>query len=243
MKKLVLLLLTLAMAFSFAVADEASPAGSWYLNTVIYKDFPVPAYAFGMDMTLALNNDGTSATALTGYATLEGTWSMKNNLVTVASEGVSDQYTYDIADDTLTADSSEGMSLVFGRNPAEKVVYGQSPIDYAVSAEDFYGSWFCIAVQAGEVQTHPILANMTLAMSIDAYEAACVHLIGETNIGWVGGVGEIVNGEMPIDVISELEPLELKLHIDQDGILSYTDGDEGALVTYYFQRGGMQVVD
>ena len=243
MKKLVSLVLALVLCFSFSVADEA-PAflGEWFLNTVVYKSFPVNATYFGMSMSLVFEADGSAITRLTGYTDIPGTWTLDGETLTVTSaDGAVDAYTFD--GESVTAASTDGMSMIYARTPAVKPVYGQAPVNTAATAEDFYGSWFCVASEAGGKQIPPVMAGMTLAMSIDAYDAACVFLVDEYNIGWVGGTGEVQDGQMVIDVTSAKDAAPVTLRIDTDGIIAYDEGEGAEMVTYYFQQTNKPVVE
>ncbi len=242
MKKLASLLLALVLCFSFAVADEA-PAflGEWFLNTVVYKSFPVNATYFGMSMSLVFEANGSAVTRLTGYDDIPGTWTLDGETITVNSNGAIDTYTFD--GESVTAASTDGMSMVYGRTPAVKPVYGEAAIKADAVPADFYGSWFCMASEAGGKQLPPVMAGMTLAMSIDAYDAVCVFLVDEYNIGWVGGTGAVENGQMVIDVTSAQEPTTVTLRMYEDGVIAYDEGEGGEKVTYYFQQTNEPVIE
>ena len=180
-------------------------------------------------------------TRLTGYDDIPGTWTLDGETITVNSNGAIDTYTFD--GESVTAASTDGMSMIYGRTPAVKPVYGEVAIKADAVPADFYGSWFCMASEAGGQQIPPVMAGMTLAMSIDAYDAVCVFLVDEYNIGWVGGTGAVENGQMVIDVTSAQEPTTVTLRMYEDGVIAYDEGEGGEKVTYYFQQTNEPVIE
>lgn len=233
MKKLVSLLLSLLMLCSIAFAEDASPAGIWYLNNILYSGVTVPSHYFGLDMIVTLNADGTSATAVTGQAAAKGTWTYEGTQVTVVSDTMTDVYTFDGY--ALAAQAGD-MTLLFDHTPNAPVVYGESPIVDTATANDFYGSWYCVAVETASGQIPPIFADMNIAMSIDAYDAACVNLYHEYNIGWVGNVASFENGRITVSLLDQDPPKSVTLRMHENGILSYVDGEGDETVTYYFEH-------
>lgn len=233
MKKFVSLLLTLFMLCSFALADDASPAGTWYLNSVLYSGVTVPSHYFGLDMIVTLNNDGTSVTAVTGQAAAHGTWTHEDSQITVVSDTMTDVYAFDGY--ALAAQAGD-MTLLFDRTPNAPVIYNASPVIDTASANDFYGSWYCVAVETANGQIPPIFADMNIAMSIDAYDVACVNLYHEYNIGWVGNVSSFENGQITVSLLEQDPPKSIALRMHENGVLSYVDGEGDETVTYYFEH-------
>ena len=233
MKKFVSLLLTLFMLCSFALADDASPVGTWYLNSVLYSGVTVPSHYFGLDMIVTLNNDGTSVTAVTGQAAAHGTWTHEDSQITVVSDTMTDVYAFDGY--ALAAQAGD-MTLLFDRTPNAPVIYNASPVIDTASANDFYGSWYCVAVETANGQIPPIFADMNIAMSIDAYDVACVNLYHEYNIGWVGNVSSFENGQITVSLLEQDPPKSIALRMHENGVLSYVDGEGDETVTYYFEH-------
>lgn len=233
MRKLVSLLLSLLMLCSFAITEEASPTGTWYLNNILYSGVTVPSHYLGLDMIVTLNADGTSTTAVTGQAAAKGTWTLEDTQVTVVSDTMTDVYVYDGY--ALAAQAGD-MTLLFDHTPNAPVVYGESPIVDTATANDFYGSWYCVAVETANGQIPPIFADMNIAMSIDAYDVACVNLYHEYNIGWVGNVASFENGQITVNLLEEDPPKSITLRMHENGILSYVDGEGNETVTYYFEH-------
>ena len=233
MKKLISLLLALLLCCACAIAEEASPAGTWYLNSILYTGVTVPSHYFGLDMILTLNNDGSASIAVTGQPAAQGTWTLDNGQITVTSGTMTDVYVYDGY--ALAAQAGD-MTLLFDHTPSIPVVYKDSPISATATQNDFFGSWYCVAVETDQGQIPPIFADMNIAMSIDAYDVACVNLYHEYNIGWVGNVTAFDNAQITVALLDQETPKAVTLRMHENGILSYVDGEGDETVTYYFEH-------
>ena len=161
MKKLTALLLSLTLAclMSAMCLAEADPlyTGEWYLKTMIQGDNTMDVAAMGLNAVLTLNADGTCT--FTGLGSdSAGTWTddVENNEITVTIDDSPVKAT--LSDGELTLSDGD-MSMIFTREaPVEEPAV---EIKEDAAAEEFNGTWNCIALEAVGVK-----------MNADALKAA-----------------------------------------------------------------------
>lgn len=136
MKKLVSLLLVLALALGCAAASADDVTGTWYATSVSSGGITVDPSSIGMEMTLTLEADGTASMAAMGES-MSGTWTMDGSTVTVTLEGTSQPFAYD---GNSLSYSEDDLGFTFERNATQDTFV--RPAD--VSAADitaFDGTW------------------------------------------------------------------------------------------------------
>lgn len=123
-----------------AISDEDIErfGGLWYLNTISQDGMEMSAADAGMEITIQLNEDGTSTMTMDEAA--EGLWTVDGDTVIISVEGT-DDVAFTGADGTLTA-SDAGMTLVFGREPARPGYIPGAPTE-AEGPDAFNGTWEC----------------------------------------------------------------------------------------------------
>lgn len=141
MRKLICALATLCLLFTlFAVAEAADIAGTWYLNDIIIEGSSYSPAAYGMQMVLTFDEDGTGSAAMTQGGTssaFDFTWTIEGDTVTVTTDGSDETLIY--ADDQLTEEAANGQ-MVFGREDLSGAPYAPAaPVEAAIG--DFAGSW------------------------------------------------------------------------------------------------------
>lgn len=116
MKKVLTVLVALAMIFSLAASAEeaASAAGLWTLTTAESAGVTFDAVEMGMEMTMDLAEDGTCVLTLNGENEM-GTWEQNGAEVAVLDSTGAEQAFQLMEDGTLTA-SQEDMKLIFTRD-------------------------------------------------------------------------------------------------------------------------------
>lgn len=137
MKKLVVLLMTLALVCAFVLAEEAvDVTGVWYMVTSELDGVVYAPDEVGIEVTLTLNEDGTGDMTNVGVQTLDGTWTMEGDVVTLQKgDKVIAKYQYE--NGTLhTVESS--VIMCFDRVPVASK-YARPVGVAAEKAEDFYG--------------------------------------------------------------------------------------------------------
>ena len=138
MKKLVSLILCLALCCLLipAVAEDASPVGTWYM-TRAEKDGIEIKVTDNEGITLVVNEDKTFTMTVKGLGDpASGTWTFADGKLTMTVDGESTEFTLNNGE--LLYDM-EGTSVYLSQTPAEP--FALSPAAPAESVDAFDGDW------------------------------------------------------------------------------------------------------
>ena len=142
MKKKLVGLLAGALMGSIAFAGSGMAAedisGDWYLHLMKVEDQEYDPSAFGMEITLTLNEDGTAQVDSMGEVT-EGTWSETEEGWTLDADG---ELTVTLEDGILVLTPTDGEDptiMEFSREKPE--AKEESPLITDAALEDFNGTW------------------------------------------------------------------------------------------------------
>ena len=138
MKKLIslFLCLTLCCLLIPAVAEDASPVGTWYMTRAEKDDLEIKV-TDNEGITLVMNEDNTFTMTIKGIGSASsGTWSFADGKLTVTVDGESTELA--LNDGELLYEM-EGASIYLSQTPAEP--FALSPAAPAESADAFNGDW------------------------------------------------------------------------------------------------------
>ncbi len=142
MKKLFAVIIALMMLLSAAaMAESADFLGDWYLIGIESEGTTYSPGAFGMSMSMTLNEDGTAyVESVQGSdpEASEGTWILDGDALTVTIDDDEPQ-TFVLVDEMLVTEDEDSV-MVFGREPEEIEVYTPAEVIEAEET-DFDGSW------------------------------------------------------------------------------------------------------
>lgn len=154
MKKITALVLALMMAclMTCAFAAEADPlyTGEWYLKTWQNGDETIDVAAMGLNGVMTLNDDWTCS--MTGMGNdVTGTWKDEadKNKITVTMDG--DDLDVMLSDGELTVSAGE-TKMIFTREAPAAAGDATAEIKADAAAEEFNGSWNCIAMGVGSMK-------------------------------------------------------------------------------------------
>lgn len=149
MKKLLLLLLTLVMLFGCTAVAETTTVdytGVWTLTSLeaagVTMDMTMLAQ-MGMDMTMAVNADGTMFTTTMGV-TEHGTWVVTEQGIAITD----DEETIEIAyvNDTLRIEE-DGAAMILTRGELAAQTEAAVQVDANAADFDYAGSWIITGVE------------------------------------------------------------------------------------------------
>lgn len=151
MKKLTALLLAVMMAcLMTAACAEDLLSGEWYLKTMTQGDQTMDVASMGLNVVLTLNADGTCTFVGMGSDSA-GTWvdDADNNKITITIEGSPADAM--LSDGELTVSEGE-QSMIFTREAPAAEASETAEIKTDAAAEEFNGSWECIALEVGGIK-------------------------------------------------------------------------------------------
>ncbi|MBE5804623.1 MAG: hypothetical protein E7316_08950 [Clostridiales bacterium] len=221
MKKIVAVLLALALCMSVALAETVAVTGTWYLNQVSVDGTSMAPAALGMEMTMTLNEDNTASMDAMGEV-VEGTWAMEGESVVITFEG--DPLAFTLVEGNLTAELS-GATMTFGKERTEVEIFtaGEAKAD-AVMA-DYNGTWNATLVDMLGMQLP--MADMGTSMQLIVEDGKVTMISGEDS---VEGVCTVENGVLVIE-----EDISIQLH-EGDVLTMTLDMSEDLSMTYYFEK-------
>ena len=135
MKKLIAVLLILALLGTMAMAEAADVVGTWYAVEVVVEGQTFSPADFGIEVIVTLNEDGTATMDGVGDAA-EGTWTIDGDTVTITEKDAEDTV-MTLVDGKLTMSTDE-TTMVFSQEAPEAFVPAAA-IEAAL--EDFTGIW------------------------------------------------------------------------------------------------------
>lgn len=208
MKKLISMLLAIAMLLSVSFAED-DLTGEWY------------AEFLGMTMTLTLYDDATYLMDMAGDFN-SGTWAQDGNTL-YFDQGTEEEMDmmYDASYPSLTM-NLEGMEFLFTREaPA---TYEPAAVVDSAALEDFAGSWATRWVNMFGMMLDPFASsNMSIYFTISGTDVTLV-----TDNGYSGILTESITGTFENGTLTIVEPAEDEFSKDavfvvnllEDGMLS-----------------------
>ena len=132
-----LILMLIAVYAVPVIAEEESPAGTWYLQSMKHGDIELDGgFLSSFTMVLTLNEDGT-ATMDSGAETIEGTWSLEG---TEGSLELSNTLPFTFEDDQVIIEQ-EGTGMIFGKEAPAAQPAEVAPAVTDPQISDFIGTW------------------------------------------------------------------------------------------------------
>ena len=168
MKKLVSVILALAMLLSMAaIAETTDYIGVWYLNKLAMEGMELSASSMGMEMTMEIKEDGTAS--LNGVVegeeqVEEGTWTLEGETLTVTLDESGMDFT--LVEGNLVAES-DGLSMIFGREKVEEEPFVPAEPKADAAEADYAGAWVSFAMDMGGMYMDPALFGMGLNASVE----------------------------------------------------------------------------
>lgn len=228
MKKLLAILLALALCMGFALAEDVDVTGTWYLNEMASGDMVVNPAAMGMEMTMTLNADGTATVTQNGDPT-DGTWAMEEGNVVVTMEG--DPMPFSPEEGKLVVRES-GMTMTFEKEKAavDTFVLGEAKTD-AVMA-DYIGTWNATLAEMMGMQLPMETLGMSMQFCVE--DGKVIVMEGEGDeVSSLESEAVVENGAL---IVKDGEqPLSLQLH-EGDVLALVQEIDEGMVLSIYFER-------
>ena len=199
-------------------------AGLWYLNTIGQDGMTMSAADFGVEATMQQNEDGTALLVLDEEET--GSWTVENGNLTVFAED-SDDMVFTEADGLLSA-SQDGVTMTFGREPAQPGYAPGQPREDA-SLADFNGTWECRYANVYDMMVPVDMFGDSLAEMLGM--DALTFEIRDGDVRMLGAE-EIKTADFSNGALSTEAGLTLSMKLLDDGMMA-CDVNEGTL---YFER-------
>lgn len=239
MKKALSMVMCLMLVLSAASAvalEQGEAVGTWYLNTVESDGMTFDSATLGMEMTIALNEDGTGEMSMTGQETQEILWSIDGDSVNVTNKEKTATMTYIYADGQLSS-ASTGATMYFGKEikKLEKYAPGEPLKD--VTEADFEGSWYAYLMEMMGLQLDP--ATIGGGQKLEITNGNIVHtLIDGDNTQSYEAKGKLEGNVLLFTASdgSDEGMLDYGLVIYEDGSIGYTIEQDGMVATVYFKR-------
>lgn len=222
--------LTVATAFTAVAADDLT--GEWYTNL------------FGMSVTLTLNEGGECVMEMeaAGEEVEEptvGTWEFDGESL-IIDKGKETEVTAAYDGELLTAES-EGMEMVFSRDPEAAKGFVPAEIVKDAKLEDFAGNWIGKQISAMGM-TAPLdmmeieKVDIEIKDNLVALDIAGGFLLGEHN--FPGIEAELKDGALYVITPAEneySEDTEWKICLHEDGTLSMSISMMDEEMTIYME--------
>lgn len=239
MKKITALVLALMMAclMTCAFAADADPlyTGEWYLKTMQNGDETIDVAAMGLVGVMTLNADWTcSMTGMGNDAT--GTWKDEpdKNKITVTLDG--DDADVMLSDGELTVTAGETKMIFTREAPAAGGDTAEIKAD--ATAEEFNGSWNCIALSVGGLKLDAATAK-TAGQELPTlkFEDGAISMEG-------GQIAEAFSAfKMPLAFADgtysfaiESANVSVKANILQDGTMALEFAAGDTATSLYFEK-------
>lgn len=237
MKKLLCMLLALAMLCAFAVAETADVTGMWYLNEVQTQAMSLNPAMLGMEMTISLSEDGTAAVTSTGSSddAAEGTWEMSGDTVTVTVEGAPLEMKLDESGNLVAIEAETGTTLVFGREKQEPEYYDPGTERTDVTLADFDGTWTATVMRMGDMELAVADMGAEMLIELSGGNGTVTEVSAGADEPRVYEVtGELTDGALTLtQTETEDSPAAMTLKLYDSGVLVYSEGELGVI---YFER-------
>ena len=221
MKKLLVMLLALALCLGVAAAETADVTGTWYLNEVLMgEDMSIVPAVLNLEMTMTLNADYSAVLEVNGSADEEATWAVVDGSVVVTSQG--EPQAFVLEGDCLVAAQDE-MKIILGR---EKIEVG---INADAAMEDYTGNWLATLVEMAGMQADA--TEMGLKINVQDGKAMISEGEGEA----AEAVAQVEEGVLYITNEGEEGAMPLRMLVDGRMIMT-DDMGNGVMMTIYFEK-------
>ena len=147
MKKIVSLLLALCLVclMASAVAELDLAGTTWYLVSMEQAGIVMNPAAMGLEISMTLNADGTSAMVAYGQDSV-GSWSINGEVISITDEDNNTQEFSLNENGELVADMGEGNRMVFSQTAPEAPAEAAPAAVAAESEEEFFGTFKPVSV-------------------------------------------------------------------------------------------------
>ena len=228
MKKIIAILLAMALCRGAALAEEADITGEWFATEITMGELSFNPVNMGVEMSITLNADGTTVVQAAGEK-LDGTWVKENGSAAVTTDGKTMIFTP--VDGKLVTEDS-GAYLIFEREKPEAERYVPAEPMTDATMEDYNGVWDAVLADVMGMQTSVAAMGMSMQFVVSDGQVMVVEGVGEeATYGETTGIVE--NGTLKI----QSEGNELSLQLCQDGVLVLVqDMGEGMTVSIYFEK-------
>lgn len=231
MKKLFSILLTLVLALSamsFAAAEAADIAGTWYLNQAEAEGIALDPAMLGLDMTLILNADGSCVLSMMGDSE-QTSWAVSGSQITIGSGA--ETITALLEGENLVIVQDE-VKLIFGKEKTQTETYVPGAVRTDATAEDFKGTWSVWMCDMMGMQVPVASLGMGMTIIIDGDTVTIIENEGdETDTEYGTVIYE--NGKAIVDANTDDE---IALHMLEDGSLAIIEEEDGMTVSLYFEK-------
>lgn len=231
-KSLGILFLALMWFLPAGIAAQFDCTGVWTLNALEVGGLTLDASVVGMEMTLALNADGSAVLQSPGAQASTGSWSMLGSQLIIAAGAEALPATLDGDRLYIRADEN-GTRMVFGRQRVNSA-FQPAAARTDVTLSDFNGSW---RADSMGILGMRYAADQPMTLEIDE---------GRVRLRLSGGSGEASDYEVqaalegnvlrvpaPQDVAGAQE---LWLQLLEDGTLAHSEESGGMILEIYFIR-------
>lgn len=231
-KSLGILFLALLLFLPAGIAESDGCAGVWTLNALELGGLYLDASVVGMEMTLALNTDGSAVLQSPGAAVSTGTWTTVGSQLVIYADGEALPAT--LEGDALYVHADEnGTRMVFGRQRINSA-FQPANARTDVLLSDFNGIW--CADSMGILGIRYAVEN-SMRLEIDE---------GNVRLSLSGNGGEDVEYEVQATLVENTLTVpapqdvdgaqELHLQILEDGTLAHSEENSGMILEIYFIR-------
>ena len=219
MKKIVSLLLALCLmgVMAYAVAELDLTGTTWYLVSLEQAGIVMNPAAMGLEISMTLNADGTSAMVAYGEDSV-GSWSVEGEVVSITDEdGNTQEFTLN-ENGELVADMGEGNRMVFSQTAPEAPAEAAPAAVAAESEEEFFGTFKPVSISA---------MGMQLPLEMVFGDALPVFTVDAGKVITVSGEGD--------EAITDEQPYAF-----EDGVLKLyaAEGDETPVATVQLVEDG-----
>lgn len=203
----VLMLVTLLLTGTVMAADQEELVGEWHIKNMKQGSVEMDASllaAFGQDMVLTLNEDGTATQNMSGEIQ-EGTWSLdgEEGVIVFGTEAP-----FVLKDGDLVI-GTEDVTMTFSKEEAEAYDTTLAPAVEDTELSDFDGEWNATVYVALGAPLPLSVAGAEITLVIEEGKVTVFETVMDLNSG------EVVDS-MEIEFAAELED-DGTLFIDFDG--------------------------
>ena len=232
-RTLVLTLVLALLCMGAQAADTSAVVGTWYLNAMEFNGASIHPSIAGMEMTLVLNEDGSTAMQMTGADAEAGTWTLEGETVTIENEF--SPAIFILEGDTLVMDQGEDGKMIYGKEKVEAVPFEAAPIQSATDVAEFDGVWNGTSVDFAGMVLPIAMGEMELTFTVTGGMVQLNLVQPDTEISGEAR-GELVDGALVVSVDASGITRELRANLLEDGTMVIVLEPEAAATTIYCEK-------
>lgn len=237
MKKMMAMLLMLALLVCGAAAEAADVTGTWYLNEVRMDGVTLNPSGLGMEMTMELKEGGAatiSTAAGEEIVTMEGEWTQDGATVTVSVEGDPMAMVLDEAGNLVADEPETGVTMVYGRELKTFEAFDPGPVKADVTVSDFDGTWTATLVEMYGQQLSPAAMGVSIVIELKDGVGSVTQFAEDGSSTTYDVTGELADGILTItNTAEDGASSSMPLTLYESGMMSYTEIPMGVI---YFEQ-------